>query len=153
MKVWRICKSRYAESALSGEGARLFAGRWNRQGARIVYTSRSLALAAVELFIHLDPSNAPTDLVSICVEIPESLKIGRVEIGELPVDWRRMDSDRLREIGGSWAASMRTLGLEVPSAAIDGEWNVLLNPAHPDFGQMIVARPKPFFYDERMFRR
>jgi RES domain-containing protein len=134
MKVWRICKSRYAESALSGEGARLFAGRWNRQGARIVYTSRSLALAAVELFIHLDPSNAPTDLVSICVEIPESLKIGRVEIGELPVDWRRMDSDRLREIGGSWAASMR-------------------NPAHPDFGQMIVARPKPFFYDERMFRR
>jgi RES domain-containing protein len=153
MYVWRICKARYAESALSGEGARLFAGRWNRQGVPVVYTSRSLALAAVELFVHLDPSNAPADLVSLCIEIPSRLKIDRVQVEDLPALWRRMDSDRLREIGGSWVASMRSVGLEVPSAAIDGEWNVLLNPAHPDFRHVTNLKAKAFLYDERMFRR
>ena len=47
MKVWRLCKRRHA--AFDGEGARLAGGRWNRPGGAVVYTSESLALAALEL--------------------------------------------------------------------------------------------------------
>lgn len=152
MLVWRICKARFAESALSGEGARLFAGRWNQQGVPLVYTSNSLALAAIELFVHLDPSAAPDDLVSIRIEVPEELKMDRVEVKDLPKDWRRMDSDQLREIGSAWAISRRSAALEVPSAAVEGEWNILLNPAHSDFNKIKVIKENPFHYDERMFR-
>ena len=152
MLVWRICKARFAESALSGEGARLFAGRWNQQGVPLVYASNSLALAAIELFVHLDPSDAPDDLVSIRIEVPEELKMDRVEVKDLPKDWRRMDSDQLREIGSAWAISRCSAALEVPSAAVEEEWNILLNPAHSDFNKIKVIKENPFHYDERMFR-
>ena len=62
------------------------------------------------------------------------------------------DSDQLREIGSAWAISRRSAALEVPSAAVEGEWNILLNPAHSDFNKIKVIKENPFHYDERMFR-
>jgi hypothetical protein len=35
---------------------------------------------------------------------------------------------------------------------VDGDWNVLLNPKHPDFAKVKIRPAKPFRYDERMFR-
>jgi len=40
----------------------------------MVYASTSLALAAIETFINLEPNLAPDDLVSINGEIPGDLK-------------------------------------------------------------------------------
>jgi len=40
----------------------------------------------------------------------------------------------------------------VPSAVVEAEWNVLLNPVHPDFGKVEIGEPQPFHYDERMFK-
>ena len=65
MRLWRICRDIHAASAFSGEGARLFGGRWNSQGVRVVYASPSLALAAIETFVHLEPNLRPDDLVAI----------------------------------------------------------------------------------------
>jgi RES domain-containing protein len=39
----------------------------------------------------------------------------------------------------------------VPSAAIRGEWNVLLNPKHSDFRCLNIKTPKLFEFDLRMF--
>jgi hypothetical protein len=36
--------------------------------------------------------------------------------------------------------------------AVEGERNVLLNLKHPQFAQVQIAEPKPFRYDERMYR-
>ena len=38
---WRIVKSRYASTAFDGEGARLYGGRWNSSGTRMVYSLES----------------------------------------------------------------------------------------------------------------
>lgn len=52
---WRMVpKGRWIEQAFSGEGARLFGGRWNSPGTSAVYTSESIALAALEICVHLD---------------------------------------------------------------------------------------------------
>ena len=59
MQLWRICRQRYADVAYAREGARLHGGRWNSKGSRVAYTSTSLALAAVEMFVNLEPSYAP----------------------------------------------------------------------------------------------
>jgi hypothetical protein len=59
MRIWRLCREPYAAEAFSGEGARRFGGRWNSRGVPMVYASTSLALAAIELFVHLEPGQAP----------------------------------------------------------------------------------------------
>jgi RES domain-containing protein len=153
MRVWRICKAQYAHIAFSGEGARLYPGRWNPAGVPMVYTSTSLALACLELFVHLDPSMAPDDLVSVSAEIPESeTRVEQVSVADLPKDWRKISHRKLQEIGRAWVQSGRSAALQVPSAVVDEEWNVLLNPAHPDFTKVQIGEPKPFHFDERMFR-
>lgn len=152
MQVWRICKRRFAAAAFTGEGARLYSGRWNPEGVRMVYTSSSLALAALEFFVHLDPSVAPDDLVSVSATLPPHLKIERGALKDLPADWRTTGNARLQAMGAEWVAANRFAALEVPSAVIDGEWNVLLNPAHPQFARIQIAGPKPFHFDKRMFR-
>jgi RES domain-containing protein len=152
MQVWRICKKRYSDAALTGEGARLYSGRWNPAGVRMVYTSSSLALAALEFFVHLDPSVAPDDLVSVSATIPSTLKTERIALKELPADWRAAENTELQSIGSTWALNKRSVALEVPSVVIEGDWNVLLNPAHPEFSKIQIAKPKPFHFDKRMFR-
>jgi RES domain-containing protein len=154
MRVWRICKAKFATAAFSGEGARLYAGRWNPVGTRMVYTSPSLALAAMEFFVHLDPRDAPDDLVSIAALIPSAkAAVIRIEIEDLPADWRATDHPALQKIGADWISANRSVALEVPSVAVEGESNVLLNPAHPAFPRIILEFPQPFHFDQRMFKR
>ncbi len=151
MRFWRICRRRYASEAASGEGARLYGGRWNSRGLRMVYASTSLALAAVETFVNLEPNLRPVDLVSIEGEIPKSLKIDRLDQSLLPKTWYATRDESLRRFGDEWVKAGKTVGLIVPSAAIRGEWNVLLNPAHADFRKITLEEPRAFEFDVRMF--
>jgi RES domain-containing protein len=152
MRLWRICRVIHSAGAFSGEGARLFGGRWNSQGVRVVYTSPSLALAAVETFIHLEPNLRPDDLVSIEAVLPNDASIERLDLDFLPRKWRALEYDALRKLCDGWILAGKTVALNVPSAAIRGEWNVLLNPAHSDFRRLKIEKPKPFEFDLRMFR-
>jgi RES domain-containing protein len=152
MRFWRICRRRYTAEAASGEGARLYGGRWNSRGVRVVYASSCLALAAIETFVNLEPNLQPSDLVSIAGEIPEALEIGRVDLQTLPARWYETRDESLRRFGDEWLRAGRTVALLVPSAAIRGEWNVLLNPAHAEFAEVRFREPQPFEFDVRMFR-
>jgi RES domain-containing protein len=152
MKVWRICRAIHAAGAFSGDGARLYGGRWNSQGVKIVYASSSLALAAVETFVHLEPNLQPDDLVSIEAEIPTGLAVEHLDLRALPRKWYELRDDPLRIIGDRWIRAGKTVALQVPSAAIRKEWNVLLNPEHPDFRKLRIEKPKTFEFDLRMFR-
>jgi RES domain-containing protein len=136
MRIWRICRLRYAAEAATGEGARLYGGRCNSRGQRAAYASTSLALAAVETFVNLEPNLQPKDLVSIEGEVPEDLTIGRFDTARLPSNWRSPGNERLRQLGDEWLREGRTVALLVPSAAIRGDWNVLLNPAHALFSEI-----------------
>ena len=118
----------------------------------MVYTSSSLALAAMELFVHLNPTEAPDDLVSVTATLPEATKIEIKEASRLPADWRRVDSPLLRDFGSNWAREKRTVALRVPSAVVPEEWNVLLDPAHRFFVRIVIGPHRPFRYDRRMFR-
>ncbi len=153
MQVWRICKAQFAAVSFTGEGARLYAGRWNPAGIRMVYTSTSLALASIEFFVHLDPNVAPNDLVSTAATFSAAPKsIQRIQLSDLPANWRTTDNKALQRIGADWIASQSSLALEVPSVAVPGEWNVLINPTHPDLSSVTLQPPQPFHFDDRMFK-
>ena len=152
MRLWRICRARYAAEAWAGEGARLYGGRWNSKGMRVIYTSTSLALAVIETFVNLEPRLRPDDLVSLQVELPDSVATERLELKSLPANWHRSRGEALRHFGDEWIRAQKTVALYVPAAAVRGEWNVLLNPEHADFRKIKVHKPQPFEFDLRMFR-
>src|SRR5256885_15027060 len=102
MHFWRICRRHYAPEAASGEGVRLYGGRWNSRGVRVVYASTSLALAAMETFVNLEPNLQPTDLVFIEVEISRDVKIERLEPKALPSAWHRPRNKSLTRFGDEW---------------------------------------------------
>ena len=55
-QAFRIVREAYAATAFTGEGAALMGGRWNSPGARVVYTSATASLAALETLVHLNPA-------------------------------------------------------------------------------------------------
>lgn len=152
MRFWRICRRRYAASAASGEGARLYGGRWNSRGVPVVYASTSLALAAIEIFVNIEPKLRPADLVSIEGQIPDDLRVAKLDLKMLPAAWNKTKSESLQRFGHDWIRTGATIALLVPSAAIRGEWNVLLNPAHLDFARIRLRPAASFDFDARMFR-
>lgn len=71
MRVFRLCKARWAASAFSGEGALRYSGCWHFAGTPVVYTAASRALAALEILVHLEIRQAPPSFVMIPAEIPD----------------------------------------------------------------------------------
>jgi RES domain-containing protein len=151
MKVWRIFPERFRSTAFTGVGGLYAARRWNHRGTAMVYTASSRALAALEFFVNLDPGEAPDDLLMAEAVFADDC-IETLEPGLLPSDWRTLDNLACRDLGTAWAVSCRSMALRVPSAVIEGDTNLLLNPAHPDFGLVSLLEPLPFHFDPRMFR-
>ena len=118
----------------------------------MVYASVSLALAAVETFVNLEPNLSPADLVSIEGGIPDAIETVRLDVAALPARWYETRAESLHRFGDEWIRKGKSAALFVPSAAIRGEWNVLLNPAHAKFSQIKFQSPEPFEFDARMFR-
>jgi RES domain-containing protein len=150
--VWRITTARRARTAFSGEGARLYGGRWNPKGVPLVYCAESRALAMLEMLVQDEPLRAR--YVVIPATLPDGMAIERVDASRLPSDWRTVRRvEHLRTIGAAWAASKRTMVLAVPSAVLPDETNYLLNPLHPEFKRLRTGRPGTLLTDARLLRR
>jgi RES domain-containing protein len=147
--IWRLCSARFAATALGGHGARLYGGRWNAKGTAMVYCSSSLALAALETLVH--STIIPSNHVAIRIELPASVHIERWRPSALPRNWRTAPAPvALARRGSVWVRSGRSVALEVPSAIVPHETNVLLNPTHRDFAKLIIHRAERFVFDPRL---
>jgi RES domain-containing protein len=150
--IWRITTARRARTAFSGEGARLYGGRWNPKGVPLVYTAESRALAMLEMLVQDEPLHAR--YVVIPATIPDGMAIERVDPAKLPSDWQTPQRlEDTRAIGAAWAASKRTAALAVPSAVLTEETNYLLNALHPEFKRVRVGKPKVLVTDVRLMKR
>ena len=150
--VWRMLTARFADNAFSGEGARLFGGRWNLKGTPIVYTAGSQSLAVLEMMTQDEPLRAR--YLMIPAMLPKELKIDKVVSSQLPANWREPGArEQLQKIGGDWVKSGSSAVLVVPSAVIPAESNYLLNPLHPAFKKIEFGPPEAFLSDPRLIRR
>lgn len=146
---YRIVQAEWAASAMTGEGARLFGGRWNPPGIPAVYLAESRALAALEIIV-----NAPCEVSALAwrileVEVPDN-RIETVNSESLPGDWQALPSSAgARHHGAHWLQG-GGLCLRLPSAVIPEEFTLLLNPQHPDAGKLRVSEPKVFRFDPRV---
>ena len=150
LTLWRLTKARYAASAFDGEGARLYGGRWNSPGRAVVYLAGSLALAALEILVHVKSQSELEGYVKIRVEAPEGLES---DVEALPENWQQGRApDETRAVGDSWLTAGETPLLRVPSVIIPEEHNYLLNPQHPQFSDLTVGEAEPFSFDLRLRR-
>ena len=148
-RAWRIVREDHRSAAFDGEGAWLFGGRWNSRGTRIVYTSITLSLAALETLVHLNPPVA-FKYVAIPIEFDEAL-VETVAAMDLPANWNEEPPPpSTAEIGDRWVKESRSAVLKLPSVIISAELNYLLNPGHSDFKRIRIGKPMPFSFDPRL---
>ena len=152
LTVWRLLTARFAKFAFSGDGARLYGGRWNRKGVPMVYTAGSQSLAMLEMLVLDEPLRAR--YVIVPAKLPKNLKIERVTPDQLPANWRDLGArEQLQIMGTDWARRRSSAALAVPSVVIPTETNYLLNPLHPSFARIQIGKPEEFVTDLRLRRK
>jgi RES domain-containing protein len=146
MKVFRVSKKKYA-SDLSGEGAKLFGGRWNKQMTACVYTSESRALAVLEYTVNVAVENMPPSLSIATIEIPDDEIF---VLKNLPFDWNTKPVPSSTQILGTELLQNGKLIIKVPSVVIASEYNYLLNPAHAQYHKIKLLNVEMLDYDLRI---
>ncbi len=152
MQVFRIAKARYIKD-LSGTGPRLYGGRWNRKNVPVVYTAENRSLATVEYLVHVPLSLLPNDLRMAVLEFPDSLVAEKISPKQLPRNWRDYPPPpELAALGSDWALSRHSLLLRVPSAVVENEFNLLLNPLHPEISKVSIVDVEKYTLDKRLLK-
>jgi RES domain-containing protein len=149
MIVYRLSRTKYAND-LSGEGARLFGGRWNNRLTACIYTSQNRALAVLEYTVNITADDIPRALSMVTLHIPDDKMI---EITEpmLPGNWKEAPAPAsAKDFGTRILKAMRYPVIKVPSVIIPQEFNFILNPFHPDSAAFVVAGINDFVYDTRI---
>jgi RES domain-containing protein len=178
MTLVRLNRSRYSPKDTTG--SRLHGGCWNSPGVEVLYASSTLALACLEILVHIrDIGLIPTDYVFCGLDVPEELITPWRLTGESAL--AKIESPVLsREHGDAWINSTKpprswegfrtyvltgmpeyvrrletevepiTPVLAIPSAIIPREMNYLISPVHPQFDRIIWGEPTAFRFDPRL---
>lgn len=152
MRLYRFCRKRQGND-LSGTGAKLVGGRWNSPGVAMLYTSENRALALAEYWVHVHPSNLPTDVCVVEIEVPDTARIMSIPLSSLPENWRiGPPLTSLRQAGDQWVLNKQSLILKAPSAVMPLESNYILNPVHQDMARVSIISITDYVWDRRMKR-
>lgn len=145
--TFRLVKRIHFDSAFNGEGARLYGGRWNSPGVPVVYTSESLALCCLEIFVHLPSYKLLNDYVYFKLSFDSEL----VTNAEISDGWSvRPVSKVSQSIGDKWILDNNFPVLKVPSVIIPEGANYLLNTGHSDIQRIKIGKPSPMVFDPRL---
>jgi RES domain-containing protein len=149
LSAWRIVPSQHQATAFTGDGSRMFSGRWNSAGMSVVYTAGSISLAILEVLVHLREATTMPDYLLIEARFDDSL-LAAIDETQLPPNWRRDPApETLKQFGDDWIRGQHSVVLRVPSS-ITGEPNYLLNPLHPKFTDVQIGAPQPLLLDPRL---
>ena len=151
MIVYRLARSKY-KNDLSGKGAAKSGGRWNSKGVAILYTSESRALCTAEAAVHIGLGNVPDDYYLVTLEIKEDVSMKELKQAEWPKDWKSFPHpDSTQQIGDDFIQENKFLILKVPSVVVQGDFNYLINPTHPEKKKIKILKTERFTFDKRMF--
>ena len=152
--VWRIAVEAptYAANDLSGTGAKITGGRWNSAGVPVLYCASSIALATLETVHYLRSSGLPFNRYLVRFELPDATWRARHALDPPPGGWDTIPAGMTSRVAGdTWLASLASALLLVPSVIVPEEWNVLINPNHPDAAGVHASTLKRWHYDPRFF--
>jgi RES domain-containing protein len=151
MEFYRITQELYAND-LSGNGARLYGGRWNSEGLFAVYTSSSRALALLETLAHTPAKMLQEkNYMLVTFFLPDTISPEEIEKEKLTTGWDSPDTRPLtKRIGDNFLRSKSGLLLSVPSVLVPEENNFILNPLHPDMKKIKLLHKRRIHFDKRV---
>ena len=115
----------------------------------MIYCGASRALCTTEIAVHTPLGNIPSDYQIVSVKIPDS-KIQT--LSKLPKDWKSWPhSLSTQKLGDDFVKQHKFLVMRVPSAVVEGDFNYLINPLHPDFHKVKIVNVQNFGFDPRLF--
>ncbi len=151
MEVFRLSHAQFSMD-LSGQGAKLYGGRWNSIGTPMLYTSSQISLCALELACNSGGLLGLNNLALTCISISTKASIEKLEIKDLPKNWQTYPSPIANKIvGDQFIKQQKAIAFAVPSVLVPEAMNYLINPLHPSFDKWVqILWNKPFTFDPRI---
>lgn len=138
---------------MSGKGASIVGGRWNPIGIELIYTAQNRSLAMAETAVHLTLATLPDDYVMIEIHMPDEIEVKQLSEADLPADWNVFPHPvATQKVGLDFVRENKYCALVIPSVATQGDFNVLINPNHPDFSKIEITKIEKFPFDKRIFK-
>jgi RES domain-containing protein len=152
MLIYRFGLKKFI-SDLSGQGAKMYGGRWNSVGNAMLYTSYSPSLAMLEFTCNASGIAKTIQTSLLTLKLDSKVKIEIITLNDLPANWQQVPSpDSLKVIGNNWLKSNKTLALKVPSAIMPLESNLLINSIHKDFFKLEIENFVDMNIDSRILK-
>jgi len=152
VSLWRIAVEAraYPANDLAGTGAKITGGRWNSPGVAMLYCASTVSLAVLETVIHLQSGDLPFNRCVVRIDVPDDVWASRLQLTPLPAGWDVIPHGISScSAGDAWAASLSSALLMVPSVIVPEEFNVLINPMHPDRARITATTIRRWSYDPR----
>jgi RES domain-containing protein len=149
VRVFRIGSGLHP--VFDGEGVRRHGGRWNSAGRAVIYCGASFAIAMLERLVYAAIGTVPAGDRWVEADLPDTFA-AHLDEADLP-GWKAPESAPARTFGDRWLAEGRSVALIVPSAVTLIDRNVVINPVHRDYPQIIPGPERPVAWDGRLFQR
>ena len=149
MVLYRVSKFRHADD-LSGKGAELSGGRWNKLGIPALYLAENISLSILETIVHCQCINDLHNRLILSMEVPET-SVKMFDYSLFPKNWNSIPWNTYTiENGTHWLESQETLSLKVPSSIVPKENIFILNPKHSEYKNIRIISKEIFKPDNRL---
>jgi RES domain-containing protein len=151
MKVYRIALNQYCD--VSGEGAKIYGGRWNLKGFPALYGSASISSSLLErLTIDSELFSSERYVLYSVMEfdVPDG-KIFIPKLYELPEGWDAIPPLRVSQDYGTQLLQSGIFCFGVPSIVDKTSLNFVINPLSADFSR-VSFKVYPLNLDLRIIR-
>ena len=149
MLVYRVGKTKHADD-LSGEGAKIYGGRWNHKSIACLYTSESRALALLEYTVNINIEDIPRALSITTIDIPSD-EIDSITEASLPGNWKETPAPfSTKKFGTHLLRNSKKSIIKIPSSVITEEYNFILNTDRIKSKDFKIVEIKDLIYDVRI---
>jgi len=152
MNVFRITRYNSRTPSFSGDGAKLFNGRYNPLGTPVVYTSDHSASAMLEILVHLNKYAQLVKIQHYYYRVAvEDAQIQ--DLSEIRISKKNPVLTENEQLGLEWVKAAQKPFLRVPSALAPEAWNLILNPMFPNWeNTCTIEGAFPVTFDSRFMK-
>lgn len=151
MELYRITQEIYCDD-LTGNGAKIFGGRWNSEGLQALYTASSRSLALLETLAHTPAKILQLkSYILVTLFVPDTVPSQAIDFKELPERWDASDIHPFtQKAGDNFLLQNNNLLLSAPSVLMPEENIFVLNPLHSDMKKVKIVQKREIRFDHRM---
>ena len=136
---------------LSGNGAKLFGGRWNSEGRPALYTASSRALALLETIAHAPAKMFQSKAYILITIFAPDTDFHSIDVNDLPEGWDAPDIHPFTQKNGdSFLIENKKLILSAPSVLMPEENIYVLNPGYAGMKKVKIIRKRQIHFDRRI---